>query len=98
MEATPAGVNAPGTTNRPWLLRMKTRLFDHIDLRVKDMAAAKKFYVQLLASSRLYIDSSGDEWAIWQAAGAGQSHSLDLRRSRRIGQRQTDCVLGGEPG
>lgn len=27
---------------------MKTRLFDHIDLRVRDMEAARKFYAQFL--------------------------------------------------
>ena len=28
--------------------KMKTRLFDHIDLRVKDMEAARKFYTKFL--------------------------------------------------
>ena len=50
---------------------MKTRIFDHIDLRVTDLAAAKKFYARLLPALGFTVDSSGDEWSIWQAAGAG---------------------------
>jgi predicted enzyme related to lactoylglutathione lyase len=51
---------------------MKARLFDHIDLRVKEMAAAKTFYTQLLPALGFTIDStSGDEWSVWQAAGKG---------------------------
>ena len=50
---------------------MKARIFDHIDLRVKDMATAKEFYSQLLPALGFTIDSSGEEWSIWQAAGQG---------------------------
>ena len=50
---------------------MKTRILDHIDLRVKELAPAKEFYEQLLPALGFKIDSSGDEWSIWQAAGAG---------------------------
>ena len=50
---------------------MKTRRFDHIDLRVSDLAAAKRFYSRLLPELGFTIDSSGDEWCIWQAPGEG---------------------------
>jgi catechol 2,3-dioxygenase-like lactoylglutathione lyase family enzyme len=50
---------------------MKTRIFDHIDLRVKEIAPAKEFYRQLLPALGFSIDSSGDTWSIWQAAGEG---------------------------
>ena len=50
---------------------MKTRLFDHIDLRVKKIAPAKEFYARLLPALGFTVDSSGDEWSIWQAAGKG---------------------------
>jgi catechol 2,3-dioxygenase-like lactoylglutathione lyase family enzyme len=50
---------------------MKPRLFDHIDLRVKEMAAAREFYGQLLPALGFTIDSSGEEWSIWQAGGPG---------------------------
>ena len=39
---------------------MKTRRFDHIDLRVKDMAAAQTFYGQLLPALG-FSDLAGDE-------------------------------------
>ena len=50
---------------------MKGRIFDHIDLRVKEMAVAKAFYAQLLPALGFTVDSSGDEWSIWQAPGEG---------------------------
>ena len=50
---------------------MKKRRFDHIDLRVRDLAAAKQFYSCLLPELGFTIDSSGGEWCIWQAPGEG---------------------------
>jgi predicted lactoylglutathione lyase len=50
---------------------MKTRRFDHIDLRVKSIAAAKPFYAQLLPALGFTIDNSDQEWSGWQAAGPG---------------------------
>jgi catechol 2,3-dioxygenase-like lactoylglutathione lyase family enzyme len=50
---------------------MKTRRFDHIDLRVREMAAAKQFYGRLLPELGFAVESSSDEWCIFQAAGAG---------------------------
>jgi hypothetical protein len=45
------------------------RRFDHIDLRVKEMAAAKRFYARLLPELGFTISSISDEWCIWQAPG-----------------------------
>ena len=50
---------------------MKRRRYDHIDLRVREMAAARQFYAQLLPELGFTVDSSGDEWCIFQEAGAG---------------------------
>jgi catechol 2,3-dioxygenase-like lactoylglutathione lyase family enzyme len=50
---------------------MKKRRFDHIDLRVRDLADAQRFYSCLLPALGFTIDSSGGEWCIWQAAGKG---------------------------
>lgn len=46
---------------------MSKRLFDHIDLRVKNRAAAQKFYAQLLPAIGFGIDKSGDEWGLFSA-------------------------------
>ena len=51
---------------------MKKRRFDHIDLRVRDLAAAQRFYAHLLPALGFSIDSSGDEWCIWQAPEQGR--------------------------
>ena len=48
---------------------MKTRIFDHIDLRVADMAAARKFYGQLLPALGFSEKAGDDGWPTYQAAG-----------------------------
>jgi catechol 2,3-dioxygenase-like lactoylglutathione lyase family enzyme len=50
---------------------MKTRHFDHIDLRVKEMAAAKPFYTQLLPQLGFVVDESSGEWCSFRTAGDG---------------------------
>ena len=50
---------------------MKMRRFDHIDLRVKEIAPAKQFYGELLPALGFTRNSSGDEWFIWQMPGGG---------------------------
>jgi hypothetical protein len=47
------------------------RRFDHIDLRVKEMGAAKLFYGRLLPELGFTISSISDEWCIWQTPGTG---------------------------
>ncbi len=48
---------------------MKTRIFDHIDLRVADMAAAQKFYRQLLPALGFTVECGDDEWRSYQSPG-----------------------------
>jgi catechol 2,3-dioxygenase-like lactoylglutathione lyase family enzyme len=48
---------------------MSKRLFDHIDLRVKNRAAAQKFYAQLLPALGFRVDKSGEEWGQFEAEG-----------------------------
>ncbi len=48
---------------------MKTRIFDHIDLRVAEMAAAKEFYGQLLPALGFSEGSGDDEWQTYQPPG-----------------------------
>lgn len=48
---------------------MKTRIFDHIDLCVADMAAAQKFYGQLLPALGFSVGSGDDEWRTYQPPG-----------------------------
>lgn len=48
---------------------MSRRLFDHIDLRVKNRAAAQKFYAQVLPAIGFGVDKSGDEWGLFEAEG-----------------------------
>ncbi|MFN2540668.1 MAG: VOC family protein [Chthoniobacterales bacterium] len=48
---------------------MKTRYFDHIDLRVSDMEEARKFYGKLLPALGFTRDRSDQEWGTFYAVG-----------------------------
>lgn len=48
---------------------MKTRYFDHIDLRVKDLQRAHEFYVRLLPALGFTRDRSDNEWGTFYAPG-----------------------------
>ena len=47
--------------------KMKTRCFDHIDLRVKDMEVAKKFYGKFLPELGFVHESPGDDFHTFYA-------------------------------
>src|SRR5436309_14346919 len=49
---------------------MKARYFDHIDLRVRDMERAKKFYVPVLAALGFTVDQSSKTWVTYAAPPA----------------------------
>ncbi len=51
---------------------MKTRFFDHIDLRVKDRARAQEFYAQLLPAIGFTRDLSDEEWGNFTVSGEGK--------------------------
>ena len=48
---------------------MKTRCFDHIDLRVKDMAAARKFYGKFLPQLGFVEERPGKKYHTFYSAG-----------------------------
>ena len=48
---------------------MKTRCFDHIDLRVKDMEVARKFYGRFLPELGFVHESPGEDFHTFYAAG-----------------------------
>jgi catechol 2,3-dioxygenase-like lactoylglutathione lyase family enzyme len=48
---------------------MSMRLFDHIDLRVKNRQAAQRFYEKILPAIGFRIDKSGEEWGLFEAEG-----------------------------
>ena len=50
---------------------MNKRLFDHIDLRVKNRERAQRFYAQVLPAIGFRADKSGDEWGQFEAEGSG---------------------------
>lgn len=51
---------------------MKTRFFDHIDLRVKDRKRAQRFYEQVLPALGFTEDKSGEDWGGFYARGEGK--------------------------
>ncbi len=48
---------------------MKTRFFDHIDLRVKDRERAERFYKQVLPAIGFTRERSEQEWSSFYAEG-----------------------------
>ena len=48
---------------------MSGRLFDHIDLRVKNRKIAQRFYSKILPAIGFKIDKSGEEYGQFQPAG-----------------------------
>ena len=48
---------------------MKRRLFDHIDLRVKNRKIAQRFYEKILPALGFSVDTSGKEWGLFKAEG-----------------------------
>jgi catechol 2,3-dioxygenase-like lactoylglutathione lyase family enzyme len=49
---------------------MKLRYFDHIDLRVKDVERAKKFYVPVLNALGFTVDQEIKDWVSYEAPQA----------------------------
>ena len=48
---------------------MSTRLFDHIDLRVRNREAAQRFYEKILPAIGFRVDKSGEQWGLFEAEG-----------------------------
>jgi catechol 2,3-dioxygenase-like lactoylglutathione lyase family enzyme len=48
---------------------MSRRLFDHIDLRVKNRETAQRFYGQVLPAIGFRVDKSGERWGVFEAKG-----------------------------
>jgi len=48
---------------------MRRRLFDHIDLRVKNREVAQRFYAQVLPAIGFRVDKSGTTWGLFEAPG-----------------------------
>ena len=51
---------------------MKTRCFDHIDLRVKDMEVARDFYGKFLPELGFAHDSPGNDFHTFYAGGSNR--------------------------
>src|SRR3954462_6272190 len=49
---------------------MSTRLFDHVDLRVKNREAAQRFYAQILPAIGFRVDKSGKQWGLFEGEGS----------------------------
>jgi catechol 2,3-dioxygenase-like lactoylglutathione lyase family enzyme len=48
---------------------MSTRLFDHIDLRVRHRENAQQFYSKILPTIGFRVDKSGKRWGLFEAEG-----------------------------
>jgi catechol 2,3-dioxygenase-like lactoylglutathione lyase family enzyme len=50
-------------------MRMSRRLFDHIDLRVKNRENVQRFYSEVLPALGFRVDKSGEQWGLFEAEG-----------------------------
>ena len=50
---------------------MPSRLFDHIDLRVRNRARAQEFFATILPAIGFSFDKSAEEWGVFEKDGAG---------------------------
>ncbi len=50
---------------------MKPRLFDHIDLRVRDFERATRFYVPLLKALGFTVDQKIEDWVSYESPRQG---------------------------
>jgi catechol 2,3-dioxygenase-like lactoylglutathione lyase family enzyme len=62
---------------------MKERVFDHIDLRVTEVAVAIEFYGRLLPALGFTVKSHGGDWQIWQAPGSGPVEFFGFTESKK---------------
>jgi catechol-2,3-dioxygenase len=67
--------------------KMKTRCFDHIDLSVKNIAVAGRFYAKFLPQLGFVEERPGKKYHMFYSAG-GDNHQnfLVLRETRIISQ------------
>ncbi len=58
--------NVPCAVN---IICMSTRLFDHVDLRVRNRANAQRFYAAILPVIGFRVDKSGERWGVFEGEG-----------------------------
>jgi catechol 2,3-dioxygenase-like lactoylglutathione lyase family enzyme len=51
---------------------MSARLFDHIDLRVRNRKVAQRFYSEVLPAIGFCVDKSGEEWGLFSGKGPNE--------------------------
>ena len=51
---------------------MQTRLFDHIDLRVRNRTRAQEFFAKILPAIGFTLDKSAEEWGAFENDGEGK--------------------------
>jgi len=56
----------------PPIPALQRRLFDHIDLRVRNRARAQEFFAKVLPAIGFALDKSAEEWGAFEKDGAGK--------------------------
>jgi catechol 2,3-dioxygenase-like lactoylglutathione lyase family enzyme len=78
---------------------MKTRCFDHIDLRVKDMEVARKFYREFLPQVGFVHESPGENFHTFYAAGGDRpSEFFGFTQNNIINRTAHESRFGPIPG
>ena len=51
---------------------LQSRLFDHIDLRVRNRTRAQEFFAKILPAIGFTLDKSAEEWGAFEKDGGGK--------------------------
>lgn len=75
-------IDALAVTRRSRILQTMARRFDHIDLRVPDLALVSDFYRRLLPALGFKRDLTIPEWLQYYAEGEGATEFFGVTESR----------------
>jgi len=54
---------------------LQSRLFDHIDLRVRNRTRAQEFFAKILPAIGVTLDKSAEEWGAFEKDGGGRAET-----------------------
>lgn len=75
---------------------MKTRRFDHVDLRVRDMKAAKRFYARILPALGFPADKTEGVWGTYDTGADGPTEFFGFIEDRNHQPNETRIAFWAE--
>jgi catechol 2,3-dioxygenase-like lactoylglutathione lyase family enzyme len=74
---------------------LQSRLFDHIDLRVRNRARAQEFFAKILPVIGFTLNKSAEDWGAFEKDGGGKpSEFFGLPKTLIIAQTRRGLLFG----